>query len=145
MFNRYIKNLEMNPLCPLCRREFNEDSEVKKLTDEVNLSNNFVSVPYYFIFEINNISYLQLKGRLQKMPVELERVENELSNITKRHETALQLKPLHEQINIMCTEELPRFRSVYAGITKFIRIIIYFFNHFNFFIQYRIKKYCYSN
>ncbi|XKL64892.1 hypothetical protein PGB90_004978 [Kerria lacca] len=98
LFNRYIKNLEMNPLCPLCRREFNEDSEVKKLTDE-------------------------LKGRLQKMPVELERVENELSNITKRHETALQLKPLHEQINIMCTEELPRFRTESKNIATQIETV----------------------
>jgi DNA repair exonuclease SbcCD ATPase subunit len=87
VYETYLKLLKKKSCCPLCDREFKNNSDEKKLEQKL---------------------YMEIK----KSPQCLKDCEKELKEEQNRYDILQQLKPVTEHVKILESEELPTIRYV---------------------------------
>lgn len=87
MFRRYIQKLEeKDPCCPLCHREFEDNSDAVELVTELN-------------------------NKMREVPTRLVDSKKQLEIKLKEYDNLLQMKPTYERIDVLQKKEIPTVRK----------------------------------
>ncbi|CAL1536604.1 unnamed protein product [Lymnaea stagnalis] len=87
MIKKYIKNLEKNnPSCPLCQRGFQQAQEVRELI-------------------------LKLQEQLRKVPVNIQKADEDMDKYQKKYDSMMQLRPIKENMIALKEKDVPNLKA----------------------------------